>query len=37
MNFGMEIFIHIFGEQRNGMNKIYGIKQHVYTGWPKLI
>lgn len=36
MNFGMEIFIHIFGKQRNDTNKIYGIK-HVYIGWPKFI
>lgn len=36
MNFGMEIFIHIFGKQRDDTNKIYGIK-HVYIGWPKFI
>lgn len=29
MNFGIEIFIHIFGEQQSGMNIIYGIKRDV--------
>lgn len=29
MNFGIEIFIHIFDEQQSGTNMIYGIKQDV--------